>query len=314
MTYKFNTAEYPVLTSEDEKKYIFVCKSSNSNAEKQEAIDKLVYHNMGLVYSCINKMNFKGTSCRPDDLVSYGVEALIKAISKYDAESEARFSTYAYMRVMKKVIEGYRENTKLISLPDYIWDGLMQFTKAMDKFKKENNVDATYLPFSDENNGVMSDMERILATNAENPMKLSTYKNVVAAYQNGWMESLDVAKESNKNDKTISLIDTIEDKSCDNGSNDILATLENEFINIAALSKGDKIVEVLRLKLQGMKSSEIQRKLGLTRAVENGLEKKGMQYLQNSAELKQLWSSLCWEWRRRCFMGHLAHKYIRVIE
>ena len=140
MTYKFNTAEYPALTSVDEKKYIFICKSSDSKTEKQEAIDKLVYHNMGLVYSCINKMNLKGTSCQPDDLVSYGVEALLQAISKYDAESEARFSTYAYMRVMKKVIEGYRENTKLISLPDYVWDGLMQFNKAMDKFKKENKA------------------------------------------------------------------------------------------------------------------------------------------------------------------------------
>lgn len=292
MTYKFNTAEYPALTSVDEKKYIFICKSSDSKTEKQEAIDKLVYHNMGLVYSCINKMNLKGTSCQPDDLVSYGVEALLQAISKYDAESEARFSTYAYMRVMKKVIEGYRENTKLISLPDYVWDGLMQFNKAMDKFKKENNAEATYLPFSDENNGIMSDMERILTTDTENPMKLSTYKNIVTAYQNGWMESLDVSKESSKNDKAVSLIDTIEDKSYSDGTGDILIALENEFKNIALENKGDKIVEVLKLKLQGLKSSEIQRKLGLTRAVENGLEKKGMQLLQNSAELKQLWCCL----------------------
>ena len=43
MTYKFNTAEYPALTSVDEKKYIFICKSSDSKTEKQEAIDKLVY-------------------------------------------------------------------------------------------------------------------------------------------------------------------------------------------------------------------------------------------------------------------------------
>lgn len=292
MTYKFNTAEYPVLTNEDEKKYIFICKSSDSKAEKQEAIDKLVYHNMGLVYSCINKMNLNGTSCQPDDLVSYGVEALLQAISKYDAESEARFSTYAYMRVMKKVIEGYRENTKLISLPDYVWDGLMQFNKAMDKFKKENNTEATYLPFSDENNGIMSDMERILTTDTENPMKLSAYKNIVTAYQNGWMESLDVSKESSKNDKAVSLIDTIEDKSYSDEAGDILMALENEFKNIVLENKGDKIVEVLKLKLQGLKSSEIQRKLGLTRAVENGLEKKGMQFLQNSAELKQLWCSL----------------------
>lgn len=292
MTYKFNTAEYPVLTNEDEKKYIFICKSSDSKAEKQEAIDKLVYHNMGLVYSCINKMNLNGTSCQPDDLVSYGVEALLQAISKYDAESEARFSTYAYMRVMKKVIEGYRENTKLISLPDYVWDGLMQFNKAMDKFKKENNTEATYLPFSDENNGIMSDMEKILTTDTENPMKLNTYKNIVVAYQNGWMESLDVSKESSKNDKAVSLIDTIEDKSYSDEAGDILMALENEFKNIVLENKGDKIVEVLKLKLQGLKSSEIQRKLGLTRAVENGLEKKGMQFLQNSAELKQLWCSL----------------------
>lgn len=294
MSYKFNVAEYPVLTSDDEKKYIFICKTSNNAEEKQEATDKLVYHNMGLVYSCVNKMNYKGTSCKPEDLISYGVEALLQAIVKYDINSEARFSTYAYMRVMKRVIEGYRENSKLISLPDYVWDGLMQFSKAMDQFKKENSVEATYLPFSDENNGVMSDMEKALVANAENPMKLSTYKNVVTAYQNGWMESLDVAKENKKGEGCMLLIDTIEEKVVEevDNSNDILVALNNEFASILSLNRGDKIVEILKLKLKGLKSSEIQRELGMTRAVENGLEKKGMQFLQNSPALKQLWVEL----------------------
>lgn len=290
MTYKFSLEEYPVLSKEEEKNYFYEYNNATNETEKQDAIDALVYHNMGLVFSCINKMNFSNSTCKADDLVSYGVEALMIAINKYDANSEARFSTYAYNWVWKKVIEGYRVNTKMISVPDYVWEGLIQFSKAMENFKKDNGEKASYLPFSDENNGIMSDMERIMTCNNEKPVSLSTYKNIVSAYQNGQLKSLD-EKADDSADKETPLVDMIADKKA-NSANNISIIMQEEFAKLYSEKKGAEIVKVLELKLEGLKSSEIQRKLGLTRSKEVGLEKKGMEFLQNSKVLREVWLCL----------------------
>lgn len=269
------------LNKEEEKEYLTIYQTSNNEKLKEEALNKLISNNVALIYSIINRVIINNYGFKKDDLFSYGVEGLIYAASKFNLNTEVKFSTYAYNWINKKVIEGYREMVAVIRLPDYVWDGLTTFTKKMKEVESLYEIEATYIPFSDQNNGQKSIMEALLTDEfLDNPMTLNTYKSVVEAYENRFVLSLDSYFDNGDNDKT--LLDTI----ASNDHNDLASTIRNELLR---LSKDNEMLYcVIDLKLQGYKSAEIERKLNITRAKERYLEEKAFACLRNSDLLKEM--------------------------
>jgi RNA polymerase sporulation-specific sigma factor len=64
------------------------------NTDKEECVEYLIQHNMGLVYNKVNSYFVNG-SLNSDDLIQVGTIGLWKAIKTYDCNKPASFATYA---------------------------------------------------------------------------------------------------------------------------------------------------------------------------------------------------------------------------
>ena len=73
--YPINTKEYPLLSKEEETELLKTFKTAKNGIEKQNSLDELVYHNMGLIYQIIGKVCSKYMP----EMLSYGVDGLITA-------------------------------------------------------------------------------------------------------------------------------------------------------------------------------------------------------------------------------------------
>ena len=74
------------------------------------ARDRLIRHNLRLVAHIVKKY-YPGTA-DTDDLISIGTIGLIKAVSSFDFEKKARFSTYAARCIEKEILTYFRADRK----------------------------------------------------------------------------------------------------------------------------------------------------------------------------------------------------------
>ncbi len=74
----------------------------------QEARDKLVLDNVGLVWSIVR--HFSGRGYELEDLYQIGCIGLIKAIDKFNPEFQVKFSTYAVPMIMGEVKRFLRDD------------------------------------------------------------------------------------------------------------------------------------------------------------------------------------------------------------
>lgn len=285
--YPINTKEYPLLSKEEEIELLKTFKTAKNGIEKQNSLDELVYHNIGLIYQIIGKVCSKYMP----EMLSYGVDGLITAINKYDVNSGARLATYAYNWILKKVYEGYKE-TNIVTYPDYIWDGISKYKKAYKKYVEENAQEPSNFSSLDDKKGRVSEMEYILTTSSETPMTASMYKTIITAMKNMQVFSLENTMSSDEDGEELPLINLIEDKSLKekNRRQEIKWAFEDELVKIKRNfgKKGDSIVQIIEYKLEGYNSSEIQKKMNISRSTERTLEQKGMDFLRNSANLRDL--------------------------
>lgn len=77
-----------MMKNSDYKDYCF------KNTDKEECVEYLIQHNMGLVYNKVNSYFVNG-SFNSDDLIQVGTIGLWKAIKTYDCNKSATFATYA---------------------------------------------------------------------------------------------------------------------------------------------------------------------------------------------------------------------------
>lgn len=91
-------SNYPLLSAEDEQKYI----SGYIETKNKVYLDKLVLHNLRLVCSIINKYRFPEKD--REDLFQEGVIGLIKAVEKFDPTRGVPFVNYASLWVTAYVM------------------------------------------------------------------------------------------------------------------------------------------------------------------------------------------------------------------
>lgn len=78
--------------------------------------ERLIEHNILLVFSIVKKkfstINFEDER----DLISVGITGLIKAVDTFDVGSNARFSSYAYVVINNAILDFLKKDKKMLSL------------------------------------------------------------------------------------------------------------------------------------------------------------------------------------------------------
>ena len=276
----FNTNDYPMYSKEEERKVVLTYKTSDDLIMKEKAKENLCMHNMLLIYSVINKIDYSKEYV--EDLVSYGIEGIIIALDKYDLNSENRFSTYAYNWIYKKIYDAYRVLSRKISVPSDVYDDLIKFKKAFNTFKEENGYCPSYDYYYE------SEMMKILCKNGD--MGVNQYKKVVDAFLTSTCTSLDCPINSDS-DNTITIADTIIDKNSykDEVTYYFYEALENMEKDLV---DGKLVSSVIKSKVEGLSGALIAKKLNITRAVYRRIEKEGLDYLKNDNNLRECYVNL----------------------
>jgi len=92
-----NTANIKVLTKEETKELLI-----KINEGDKEAKDKIIIHNIRLVIHQVNE-KFNKVDWNKEDLVSYGILGLIKAINSFDLSKNIEFTTYAAICIENEI-------------------------------------------------------------------------------------------------------------------------------------------------------------------------------------------------------------------
>ena len=126
-----------LLTSDQEKK---LCKKAQKGDIKARNI--MIEHNLKLViatakyYSSLFNDNFTF-----EDAIQYGNIGLMTAISKYDTNSDYRFSTYAIHWIRQAIRRGMSNNGRTIRLPVHLIEIVSHINKELDFLKKRDYTD-----------------------------------------------------------------------------------------------------------------------------------------------------------------------------
>jgi len=80
---------------------------SKSESSKQNLVEHYFKFVQNIARKLSNKYNRKVDA---DELASYGVDGLYRAIEKYDTRFETKFETYAYIRIRGSIIDGMRSD------------------------------------------------------------------------------------------------------------------------------------------------------------------------------------------------------------
>lgn len=215
------------------------------NGDK-EAQDTMVEINMGLVHSVVK--HFSGRGYEKEDLTQIGAIGLIKAIRKFDASYEVRFSTYAVPMIMGEIKRFIRDDG-IIKISRTLKESAMRGYRAKEKLQKTLDREPTIGEIAQECN---IDKDEILEAFEATAPPNSIYETV---YNGG--------------DKEIKLIDTISGD--DPQENIINRVMISGILN--KLEAREKQILVLRY-FKGKTQAEIAEKIGVSQVQISRIEKR----------------------------------------
>lgn len=198
---------------ETEEVYMLIRKAQ---AGEQEAKEKLVSENTGLIWSIVKR--FKGRGYELEDLYQIGAIGLLKCIEKFDVTMDVKFSTYAVPMIIGEVRRYLRDNNPIRvsrSVRDLAYKAIQvreKLTKedgkepTIDRIAKELGIEREEIAFSfDAIQDPISLQEPIYKDGAENIFimdQVSDNKNT----DEKWAENLSLAeamKKLNQREKVI---------------------------------------------------------------------------------------------------------------
>lgn len=278
--------EYPVYSREEERKVLFEFRYSKDENIRKDAKEKLVLHNMGLIYSIIKDLTTSENDAEPDTLVSYGVEGLISAIEKFDLERETKLGTYAYMWIKKYVRNGIHEQV-MVHLPDGMWDNIRVFQRVQNEIKAALGREPSYKPFSIDG-CEFSEMEDALVNGGYN-FTPAAYKRTVEAWNLKNPSSLNETIEGDRGHE-LEYVETIEDvegtKRVETNRRHELMRTEFEKIRSSKIKDADKVADVLLYILEHPDCDEkdVVKVVGLQSRDEfRTLRKRGFGWLRDNS-------------------------------
>lgn len=131
-----NTAKLPVLSA-SKMRELFVSLQSGT----EESREKLIYCNLRLVLSVIQRFNNRGEYV--DDLFQVGCIGLMKAIDNFDLGQNVKFSTYAVPMIIGEIRRYLRDNNPIRvsrSMRDVAYKALQVRDSLVNRFSREPSV------------------------------------------------------------------------------------------------------------------------------------------------------------------------------
>lgn len=278
---------YPLYTM-DEERDMFTKYISETDEERKKAIkDDIVLHNTKLALKIAN--NFSSDKLAADELFSYAVEGLIKAVENFDLSKGNKFSTFAYSYITKYVRKGWHENS-IVAYPEYIWEGIVKFATAREEFIKTYGRTPTYKPcFVDDDFEELSEMEALLVKPDNNRLTHSAYKKIIQVWENKSIASLDdPIGDSKDNSDERTYLDCLESTEVKSSTDWISIELRNQINELRKKEDGEIIASVLSFKLQGWSLQKASEKLNISFAETKSFYLKGLRILSGSQILKDL--------------------------
>ncbi len=236
-----NTSKLTVLK---EKEKMELLRKIKDNGDKQ-ARDKLIYGNLRLVLSVLQKFISRGEN--PDDLFQVGVIGLIKAIDNFDISQNVRFSTYAVPMISGELRRYLRDNNPIRvsrSLRDLAYKSMQAKERLISANQKEPTVEQIAKEIDVNKSDVVLAMESI--------------SDPISLYEPVYSDSGD----------TLYILDQVGDKSDDESWLNEISL--KEAINL--LLPREKKILFLRF-FQGKTQVEVANSIGISQAQVSRLEK-----------------------------------------
>lgn len=131
-----NTSKLPVIKNAEMQKLFRVMQQGD-----QDAREKLIYGNLRLVLSIIQRFTNRGEYV--DDLFQVGCIGLMKAIDNFDLSQNVKFSTYAVPMIIGEIRRYLRDNNPIRvsrSLRDIAYRALQVRDKLVGSLSREPSV------------------------------------------------------------------------------------------------------------------------------------------------------------------------------
>lgn len=125
-----NTSELPLFTSEVMKETFIRLQSGDEFAR-----DELVFANLRLVLSLVQRFNYRGEQA--DDLFQVGCIGLLKAIDNFDLKHNVRFSTYAVPMIIGEIKRHLRDH-HAVRVSRSLRDIAYKAIRAKEQYVNEN--------------------------------------------------------------------------------------------------------------------------------------------------------------------------------
>lgn len=282
--------EQTILNAEDEIR-LFKLKETGNEEEKAYAREELITRNMKLVPWIVGTRNdLKVYGVSREELISFGYEALIKAVDSFDYKKGNKFSSYAFYKIYWGIKTQVTRRTRLIHVPVKIAESMNDVERARDKLIEQKEKQGLSAKVSAEE----------IADTANLPVKLVV--EVLKAIQLQEQESLEELLGNEYNDA----VDSIEEGIIlDRGEpNDfvieedelskITETLDvKEKIDMVLKTLGPKEEEVIRLRMGLLDGHEwtlreIGRRNSVTGEYVRQLEDRGLKKLKKYDRKKYL--------------------------
>ena len=166
-----NTSKLKTLTDEEKRELLKRSKEGDS-----EARDRLIYGNLRLVLSIIQRFNNRREDL--DDLFQVGCIGLVKAVDNFNLDLDVKFSTYAVPMIIGEIRRYLRDNNAIRisrSMRDKQCEPTVEQIAAMIGEKCENVVRAMeaivdpvslYEPVYNENGDSIYLMDQLSDTNS----------------------------------------------------------------------------------------------------------------------------------------------------
>lgn len=126
-------ANYPSLSSSEEKKIAKLAKEGDAEAKK-----KLIQANLKLVV-CIAKKAIHMSALPMIDLIQEGNLGLMIAAEKFNYKLGYKFATYASWWIKQSMFKAISEQSHCMKIPVYIQETLSKFSKLKSEMEKEYN-------------------------------------------------------------------------------------------------------------------------------------------------------------------------------
>ena len=109
----------------------------------QEAKAKMVQSNFRLVISICSKYANKGNGMSNQDLITEGIQGLLKGVEKFDPTKGFKFSTYAHWWIRQAVNRAINEQSRSVRIPGHLYENYQKVQAAKADLLAELGREAT---------------------------------------------------------------------------------------------------------------------------------------------------------------------------